>query len=70
MVDKIAEFLLSSMARIPGWLVDEDSPQFMLIRTIFALLLIVAIVYIIALLPLRSWIGQFARRLMRMFTPR
>jgi hypothetical protein len=55
---------------VPALLVSEDSPNFALIRVMFALMLIVLIVYLMAMRPCRSAIAHcwskaaalFARR--------
>jgi hypothetical protein len=55
----IADRVLAIVTYVPAWFVAESSPNFMLIRTMFALLLIVLIVFAIAMLPSRSAIARF-----------
>jgi hypothetical protein len=54
----ISEKILWAVGLVPAVFVTEDSPNFKLIRGIFALLLIVFVVYIIALRPIRSVIRR------------
>jgi len=58
MLDWIAERIWAATAVLPGWFVAKDSPHFMLIRTMFGLLLIVFVIYVIAMRPFRSSITR------------
>jgi hypothetical protein len=57
MLDWIAAPIMAIVTFIPVLFVDKDSPNFMLIRSMFGLLLIVLIVYLLAMRPLRSMIA-------------
>ena len=59
MLDWIAEGILAIVTFVPALFVDRESPNFMLIRSMFGLLLIVLIVYLIAMRPLRSIITKY-----------
>jgi nitrogen fixation/metabolism regulation signal transduction histidine kinase len=69
MLDWIVGWIFAIVTFIPALFVAEDSPNFMLIRTMFGLLLIVLVVYIIATKPVRSAIsrcvGKASERLAR-----
>ena len=58
MLDWIADPIMAIVTFIPALFVDRDSPNFMLIRSMFGLLLIVLIVYLLAMRPLRSIIAN------------
>ena len=66
----ISETVWAIVSFVPALFVSEDSPNFVLIRTMFGLLLIVLIVYLVAMRPFRSAIAHcwgkavavFARR--------
>ena len=68
MLDWISSTILAITASVPAWLVAEDSPNFLLVRAMFGLLLIVFIVWIITARPFRSLVsrsGKGARRTAR-----
>jgi high-affinity Fe2+/Pb2+ permease len=56
----ISEQLLAIVTFVPALFVSEASPNFMLIRVMFGLLLIALVVYLIAMRPFRSAIRQLA----------
>jgi hypothetical protein len=56
----ISEQLLAIVTFVPALFVSETSPNFMLIRVMFGLLLIALVVYLIAMRPFRSAIRQLA----------
>jgi hypothetical protein len=62
MLDWVGEKILAIVTFIPALFVAEDSPNFMLVRAMFGLLLAVLVVYIIAMRPVRSaiarWMGK------------
>lgn len=62
MLDRIVDALLAIVTSVPAWLVDEDSPHFMLVRAMFALLLIVLIVGVISFWPSRAAIARCMRK--------
>ena len=49
-------------------IVDPDSPNFALIRTMFGLILIAIIVYVIAMTPFRTVIARSMDKLSSLFT--
>lgn len=59
MLDWIVEGIIAIVTFVPALFVAEDSPNFMLIRAMFGLLLIVLVVYIIAMQPVRSAIARY-----------
>jgi Zn-dependent protease with chaperone function len=59
MLDWIVEGIIAIVTFVPALFVAEDSPNFMLIRAMFGLLLIVLVVYIIAMQPVRSAIVRY-----------
>jgi hypothetical protein len=66
----ISETVWTIVTFVPALFVAEDSPNFALIRAMFALMLVVLIVYLMAMRPFRSAIAHcwskaaavFARR--------
>ena len=54
MLDWIAEKIFAIVTAVPALFVDEKTPNFMPIRAMFGLLLIVLIVYLIAMRPFRA----------------
>jgi hypothetical protein len=63
MLDWIAERLLAIVNFVPAQFVDEGSAHFMLIRTTFALMLIVLIVGVMAMLrPFCSAIARYVSK--------
>jgi hypothetical protein len=68
MLDKISETILAIVMLVPAWLVPEGSPNFMAIRAMFGLLLIVLFVYLLAMRPFRSAIVSATRKAMRLFS--
>jgi hypothetical protein len=67
MLTWIAEKIWAMVTFVPALFVAEDSPNFMLIRAMFALLLIVLIVYLIAMRPFRSAIARSMRAVSHRF---
>jgi hypothetical protein len=54
MLDWIVETVIAIVSYVPAQFVPPDSQHFVLIRSMFALLLIVLVLLILALRPLRS----------------
>jgi hypothetical protein len=63
MLEWIAEKFMAIVNAVPALLVAEDSPNFMLGRTLMGLLLIVIVVYFIAMRPFRLSIAHCFERL-------
>jgi hypothetical protein len=61
MLEWIAEKIVAILTFVPALFVAEDSPQFMLFRAMFGLLLIPLILLVIAMLPSRSDIVRYMR---------
>ena len=59
MLDWLVEGIIAIVTFVPALFVAEDSPNFMLIRAMFGLLLIVLVVYIIAMQPVRSATARY-----------
>jgi hypothetical protein len=62
MLNWIAEKIMAIVTFIPALIVEQDSPNFMLIRAMFGLLLIVAIVYLLAMRPIRSFMANYRNK--------
>jgi hypothetical protein len=63
MLDWIAEKLLAMLNSVPGMFFAEDSPKFMLVRAMFALILVVLIVWAIAMLrPFCRAVARYASK--------
>jgi hypothetical protein len=67
MLDWIAEKIFAIVTAVPALFVDEKTPNFMLIRAMFGLLLIVLIVYLIAMRPFRSAISRCTKAVSDLF---
>jgi hypothetical protein len=67
MLEWIAEKIMAVVNWVPAWIVEEGSPNFMLIRGMFGLILIVLIVYVIAMWPSRSSIAEHMDRMSKRF---
>jgi hypothetical protein len=59
MLDWISDRIVAIVTFVPALFVAEDSPNFMLIRAMFGLLLIVLVVYVVAMRPVRSAIARY-----------
>jgi hypothetical protein len=68
-LDRIAEWVLSVLNSVPV-LFGSDTPHFLLIRAMFALLLIVIVVYVIAMVPFRSLFAGIAARVRKRISER
>ena len=66
----ISETIWSIVTFVPALFVAEDSPNFMLIRAMFALMLIVLVVYLMAMRPFRSAIANCWRKAAGLFVRR
>jgi hypothetical protein len=62
MLDWIVDKVIAIVSYVPAQFVPPDSQHFVLIRSMFALLLIVAVVLILALRPLRSFMHFMRQR--------
>jgi len=63
MLERISEGLLAIVNFVPALFVEPDSPHFMLIRGMFALLLFLLIVSLMSMLrPIGAFIGRRMRR--------
>jgi hypothetical protein len=58
MLDWIVGWIFAIVTFVPALFVAEDSPNFMLVRTMFGLLLIVLVVFVIAMEPVRSAVSR------------
>jgi len=65
----ISEWILAVVTYVPALFVPEETPNFMLIRTMFGLMFITLIVYLIAMRPFRaaiaSLVGGASKLIMR-----
>jgi ABC-type transport system involved in cytochrome c biogenesis permease subunit len=62
MLEWIADKILAIVTFVPALFVAEDSPQFMLVRSMFALALIPLIIFGIAMLPSRAVIARYLKK--------
>jgi hypothetical protein len=53
MLDWISDTIMGIVTFVPALIVDQESPNFPLIRTMFGLIMIAGIVYVMALLTSR-----------------
>ena len=68
MLNWLAEKIWAVVTWVPAWFVEENSPQFMVIRGMFALMLITLVVYVIAMWPSNAAIGRYMGRMFNLFT--
>lgn len=66
----ISETILAVVNFIPALFVAEDSPNFMLIRAMFGLLLIVLVMYLIAMRPIRSAVARYMTKISKQNAPK
>jgi hypothetical protein len=66
MLEWIAEKVLAIIAWVPALIVEQSSPNFMLVRTMFAIICITLIVYIITMFP-SSTITRYMGRVISVF---
>jgi hypothetical protein len=66
----ISETIMAIVSYVPAMFVDQESPNFPLIRTMFGLILIALIVYVIAMTPFRSAIAHSVARVSSAFSRR
>ena len=64
----ISETIMAITSYVPAMIVDSESPNFPLIRTMFGLILIAIVVYVIAMTPLRSAIAHSMAKISSLFT--
>jgi hypothetical protein len=64
----ISEMITAIVSYVPAMIVDQDSPNFGLIRTMFGLILIAIVVYVIAMTPFRTVIARSMDKLSSLFT--
>ncbi len=63
MFDRIIDGFFELLKFVPALLTEEGSANFMLVRAMLGLLVIVLIVYLIAIRPFRATIGLWMRKL-------
>jgi hypothetical protein len=63
MIDWIVEKLLSATHWVPALFLEAGSPNHGLVRAMFALLLLMVIVYVVVMYTPRSAIGRFTERI-------
>ena len=66
----ISDKIAAIMSYVPALFVDPESANFALVRTMFGLLFIVAIVYLIAVLNSRSVFSRCGKKISRLFSRR
>ena len=70
MLDRIVERFWAALKSVPAWITVEDSPNFMLVRAMFGLLLIVLVAYVISMRPVRSRLSDYIRRVSQLIARR
>lgn len=70
MLDWISDTIMAIVTFVPAMIVEQESPSFPLVRAMFGLILIAAVVYVIAMTPLRSAIAQSAAKVSGLFNRR
>ena len=68
MLDWIVEKILAVLGFIPALFVEEGSPNVFMVRAMFALMLIVAIVYAVAMWHPRMTLERYVGKIMNLFT--
>jgi hypothetical protein len=66
----ISETIMAIVSYVPAMFVDQESPNFPLIRAMFGLILIALIVYVIAMTPFRSAIAHSVTKVSSVFSRR
>ena len=59
----ISETFFAILASVPAVFTEEGSPNFMLVRAMFGLIVIVLIVYVIAMRPFRSAVALCLKKI-------
>ena len=62
MLSWISDLTLTIISWVPPWLYSEDSSRYVIVRGMFALLVIVLVVLVIALRPVRTLIAGYRNR--------
>ena len=70
MLDWISDTMMAIVTAVPAMFVEQESPNFPLIRAMFGLILIAIVVYVIAMTPLRSAIAHSAAKVSSLFSRR
>ncbi len=63
----ISEMITAIVSYVPAMIVDQESPNFPLIRTMFGLILIAIVVYVIAMTPFRVAMARSLDKLSGLF---
>lgn len=66
----LSETIMAIVTFVPALIVDQDSPNFDLVRAMFGLILIAIIVYAIAMTPWRALISNLGGKLCSIFNRR
>ena len=70
MLDWLVDQIWAGISAVPAVFVDEGTPTFNIVRTMFALLLIVLVVYLMAMRPFRPVIARAVSAARTMLTRR
>jgi len=70
MLDWLVHQIWAGISAVPALFVDEGTSTFTLVRTMFALLLIVLVVYLVAMRPFRAGIGRTVDAALALITRR
>jgi hypothetical protein len=68
MLNWLVEKIWAVVTWVPAWFVEEGSPRFMVVRGMFALILITLVVCVIAMWPSNAAIGRYVERMLDLFT--
>jgi len=67
MLHRISEGFFAILASVPAVFTEHGSPNFMLVRAMFGLIIIALIVYLIAMRPFRSAIAACVQKVSQLF---
>jgi hypothetical protein len=67
MFHDISEAFMAILASVPAAFTEPGSPNFMLVRAMFGLIVIALIVYLIAMRPFRSAIASCLQKVSHLF---
>jgi hypothetical protein len=70
MLDWISDTIMAIVSYVPAIFVDRESAQFPLVRAMFGLILITAIVYAIAVLTSRRTASRYVKKVSGLFARR
>ena len=67
MFHRISEAFMAMLASVPPLFTEAGSPNFLLVRAMFGLIIIVLIIYLIAMRPFRAAIVSCVQKVSHLF---